>query len=357
MTKEKKIEMIKEEKKKIEILIKKLKQFNENFCLRKKIIKKIKEEINLIKKENTEDNKSDIIDKIINYLGELRLYSVNTVLNFYKVKNVINILFKNNNTIIDLKMLYKLYLYDKDYLLKINDDITFIKDCTVLSDFIEMNNFKGMDTFLLNCSYKIIDNTDKINYKKIIPIDDRMKAEIKKCKYIIKNEKFSLPQNSFSFFISNYLKTPKPQKKLILKLKQNQISNKKLIIVKGDKLNFNTTNESFKNEKNNKKDKTIEKIGFKVEYYLDKLDNLISRIKKDIPIYEISDDIKCLFNKKFEEKIYDKMTYFSGLYPKVITCINKESSTISGICSFYYESIGENNLIIVRINTLYATGD
>ena len=357
MSKEEKIEMVKEEKQKIEILIKKLKQFNGDYCLRKKVIKKIKEEIKLIKKENSENNKGDIIDKIIKYLGELRLYSIYTVLKFYEVKNVINILFKNNNTIIDLKMLYKLYLYDKDYLLKINDDITFIKDCTVLSDFIEMNNFKGMDTFLLNCSYKIIDNTDKINDKKIIPIDDKMKAEIKKCKYIIKNEKFFLPQNSFSFFISNYLKTPKPQKKLILKLKQNQISNKKLIIVKGDKLNFNTTNESSKNEKNNKKDKIIEKTGFKVEYYLDKLDNLISKIKKDIPIYEISDDIKCLFNKKFEEKIYDKMTYFSGLYPKVITCINKESSTISGICSFYYESIGENNLIIVRINTLYATGD
>ena len=154
MSKEEKIEMVKEEKQKIEILIKRLKQFNEDYCLRKKVIKKIKEEIKLIKKENTENNKGEIIDKIIKYLGELRLYSVNTVLNFYKVKNVINILFKNNNTIIDLKMLYKLYLFDKDYLLKINDDISFIKDCTVLSDFIEMNNFKHMDTFLVNCSYR-----------------------------------------------------------------------------------------------------------------------------------------------------------------------------------------------------------
>jgi hypothetical protein len=231
MSKEEKIEMVKKEKQKIEILIKKLKQFNGDYCLRKKVIKKIKEEINLIEKENTENNKDGIIDKIIKYIGELRLHSVNTVLNFYKVKNLINILFKNKSTIIDLKMLYKLYLYDKDYLLKINDDISFIKECTVLSDYIEMNNFKGMDTFLVNCAYKLIDNTDKINDKKIIPIDDKMKAEIKKCKYIIKNEKFSLPQNSFSFFISNYLKTPKPQKKLILKLKQNQISNKKLIIV------------------------------------------------------------------------------------------------------------------------------
>ena len=161
-----------------------------------------------------------------------------------------------------------------------------------------MNKFKGMDTFLVNCSYKLIDNNDKINDKKIIPIDDKMKAAIKKCKYIIKNEKFFLPQNSFSFFISNYSKTPKPKKKLILKLNNNQISYKKLIIVKGDKINFNKINESSKNKKNNKKDKIIEKTGFKVEYYLDKLDNLISKIKKDIPIYEISEDIKSLFNKK-----------------------------------------------------------
>ena len=460
MTKEEKIKLIKEEKQKIEILIKKLKQFNGDYCLRKKIIKKIKEEINLIKKENTEDNKGDIIDKIIKYLGELRLYSVNTVLNFYEVKNLINILFKNNSTIIDLKMLYKLYLYDKDYLLKINDDISFIKECTVLPNYIEMNNFRGMDTFLVNCSYKLIDNTDKINDKKIIPIDDKTKAEIKKCKYIIRNEKFSLPQNSFSFFISNYLKTPKPQKKLILKLNNSQISHKKLITVNGYKKNFTKTNKSSKNEKKensyppeikeelkkykllvdkakdlekenenlkkimeryekekneekekekvikekeksdkelekerlkkieiekqdqeiiqylgrkksdkiieskksknkdfNKKEKIFEKTGFKVEYYLDKLDNLISKIKEDIPINEISDDIKTLFNKKLEEKIYDKMTYFSGMYPKVITCLNKESGTISGICSFYYESIGENNLIIVRINTLFAIGD
>ena len=455
MTKEEKIKLIKEEKQKIEILIKKLKQFNGDYCLRKKIIKKIKEEINLIKKENTEDNKGDIIDKIIKYLGELRLYSVNTVLNFYEVKNLINILFKNNSTIIDLKMIYKLYLYDKDYLLKINDDISFIKECTVLPNYIEMNNFRGMDTFLVNCSYKLIDNTDKINDKKIIPIDDKTKAEIKKCKYIIKNEKFSLPQNSFSFFISNYLKTPKPQKKLILKLNNSQISHKKLITVKKT---FTKTNKSSKNEKKennyppevkeelkkykllvdkaknlekenenlkkimeryekekneekekvikekeksdkelekerlkkieiekqdqqiiqylgrkkrdksieskksknkdfNKKGKIFEKTGFKVEYYLDKLDNLISKIKKDIQINEISDDIKSLFNTKLEEKIYDKMTYFSGVYPKVITCVNKESDTISGICSFYYESIGENNLIIVRINALFAIGD
>jgi len=460
MTKEEKIKLIKEEKQKIEILIKKLKQFNGDYCLRKKIIKKIKEEINLIKKEKTEDNIGDIIDKIIKYLGELRLYSVNTVLNFYEVKNLINILFKNNSTIIDLKMLYKLYLYDKDYLLKINDDISFIKECTVLPNYIEMNNFRGMDTFLVNCSYKLIDNTDKINDKKIIPIDDKTKAEIKKCKYIIKNEKFSLPQNSFSFFISNYLKTPKPQKKLILKLNNSQICHKKLITVNGYKKNFTKTNKSSKNEKKensyppeikkelkkykllvdkaknlekenenlkkimeryekekneekekekvikekeksdkelekerlkkieiekqdqeiiqylgrkksdkiieskksknkdfNKKEKIFEKTGFKVEYYLDKLDNLISKIKKDIPINEISDDIKSLFNKKLEEKIYDKMTYFSGMYPKVITCVNKESDSISGICSFYYESIGENNLIIVRINTLFAIGD
>ena len=357
-------------------------------------------------------------------------------------------------------MLYKLYLYDKDYLLKINDDISFIKECTVLPNYIEMNNFRGMDTFLVNCSYKLIDNTDKINDKKIIPIDDKTKAEIKKCKYIIKNEKFSLPQNSFSFFISNYLKTPKPQKKLILKLNNIQISHKKLITVNGYKKNFTKTNKSSKNEKKensyppeikkelikykllvdkaknlekenenlkkimeryekekneekekeklikekeksdkelekerlkkieiekqdqeiiqylgrkksdksieskksknkdfNKKEKIFEKTGFKVEYYLDKLDNLISKIKKDISVNEISDDIKSLFNKKLEEKIYDKMTYFSGMYPKVIICVNKESDTISGICSFYYESIGENNLIIVRINTLFAIGD
>ena len=712
MTKEEKIKLIKEEKQKIEILIKKLKQFNGDYCLRKKIIKKIKEEINLIKKENTEDNKGDIIDKIIKYLGELRLYSVNTVLNFYEVKNLINILFKNNSTIIDLKMLYKLYLYDKDYLLKINDDISFIKECTVLPNYIEMNNFRGMDTFFVNCSYKLIDNTDKINDKKIIPIDDKTKAEIKKCKYIIKNEKFCLPQNSFSFFISNYLKTPKPQKKLILKLNNSQISHKKLITVNGYKKNFTKTNKSSKNEKKensyppeikkelkkykllvdnaknlekenenlkkimernekekneekekaakekekadkeigkerlkrievekqnqelirklrrkksensidskksknkdinnsminkskegkisidaikpnnninlikkneinddyckefndaneigedfdkinddknkekeilkkdnklnekkgednneklinkdnlnnddnkniqnkieinnnknidenfeknnekestnknninndeniidknnnninkdintnkvetddknennqtkekdktfdeknenleeikindnsnnnfketknhdignnnesnkeeiintdiikvddkqnqnnnededikinviklnsdnennnkdyndkkkdliNKKDKIKEKTGYKVEYYLDKLDNLISRIKKDIPIYKINDVIKSLFKTKLEEKIYDKTTYSYGMYPKIITCINKESDTISGICSFYYENIGENNLLTVRINTLFAIGD
>lgn len=704
MNKEEKIELIKEEKQKIEILIKKLKQFNEDFCLRKKIIKKIKEEIkelNIISKEN----KCNIIDKIVKYFEELRLYSVNSVLDFYEAKFIINSLFKNNNTILDLKMLYKLYLFDKDYLLKINDDISFIKECPILSDYIEMNKFKNMDTFLVNCSYKLIDKSDKINDKKIIPIDDKMKTEIKKCKYIIKNEKFSLPQNSFSFFISNYLKTPKPQKKLILKLNNNQnsckqllnVTNKnsknkqnnyppkikeefkryKLLIDKAKKLkkenenlkkimekyekekneeqkrvikekekadkeiekerlkrieiekqnqeliqklrkkksdnsidskqsknkdknnnndnglifnskegkisidanksnnninlikkneinddyskefndaieeniekiedeqnkekekeklksgnnlkekegksnkeklinknninqgmNKNSNNDNKinkqdkiyinnnifdennkkeninendiklddnindeinkdinnnidinkddndeKNENNQEKDKTfdekkenleeinisdysniknndkdkesnkeeiintdiinvedkqnknesedisinknvinlnsnfenknldnnnkkennvkkqhlinkyneiIEKTGYKVEYYLDKLETLIAKIKKDIHINKISDDIKSLFNPKSEEKIYDESTYLYGMYPKVITCISKESEMISGICSFYYEIIGEHNTIIVRINTLFAVGD
>ena len=93
---------------------------------------------------------------------------------------------------IDMKANREEYNFDQNYLKKMKDDMSFLKECQILKKYFFMNN-EEIDAFLTNFAPKA--NTNEIysknNLNKVkIPVSDELNKNINKNRYILIQESF-----------------------------------------------------------------------------------------------------------------------------------------------------------------------
>ena len=148
--------------------------------LRKEIINRennIESLIRIIRAIESQNANDNLLKEVVNIIKSLRLNAVNIVFYMQKVREISFYYYFQGKW--DLTKIKKDYLFNNSYLLKMRDDLNFLRN-TVLKNYIEMNN-SPFDAFLLNCSQRNKDNQDKI----IIPITDELSKIIEQCKYTI----------------------------------------------------------------------------------------------------------------------------------------------------------------------------
>ena len=126
---------------------------------------------------------NSILDDIIICIKAIQLNSIKIVILMNKINKINS--FSNLKGKINLDKINKNYLYNKDYLIKMNDDVQFLEN-SELNKYIQFNNAK-LDTFFLCCNSN--ENNINFNNKRFIPVDDETKNSIIKCKYILSQEK------------------------------------------------------------------------------------------------------------------------------------------------------------------------
>jgi len=145
--------------------------------------------------ENEEDekqrrNKESIILDIVGIIKSLRLNSVNVITHFLKVREISTYyrLVKK----IDMKAISEEYNYDENYLKKMKEDMSFLKECQRLQKYFIMNNGE-IDAFLTNFAPRSNSNESysKINSNKAkIPVSEELNKFINQCRYILIQESF-----------------------------------------------------------------------------------------------------------------------------------------------------------------------
>ena len=179
------------------------------------------------------DNQELPLDLFENIQKAIKYYRINTV-------NVINKIMKLREISSyyelskkwDPSMANRSYLYNKNYILLMFNDIKFINN-SILFNFLETDNqINKTDLFLSNCKNIITNNGTKIK----IPISLELQSAINKCKYII------LQDTLFNKI--------KKEKKF---LKQTNFFTPKTIKVEGTKPKKSTSEISLVNDKGEKK--------------------------------------------------------------------------------------------------------
>ena len=133
---------------------------------------------------NSEKNANSIntkLQNVISLIKNLRINAVNIVKKVIKV-NQITAYYSNSGKF----NIYKIkpeYSYDPKYLLKMRNDLKFLKD-SAMKAFIEMNNTE-IDPFLTNCAPA--PNKLKGN-KRMIPISDDLMKSIIESRYLLLQE-------------------------------------------------------------------------------------------------------------------------------------------------------------------------
>ena len=154
--------------------------------------------------ENQKLNDS-ILSDIINCIKSLRVNSVNTVNHLNKIREIST--YNSQKGKYNLDKINPAYLYNKNYLVKMNNDMNFLNNST-LSKYIDMSNGEP-DAFLTNCAPKNNDNQRRNqNKNKItIPIGEDLMKAIKSAKYsIIEDVMFNNMQsgnNKFTLMINS----------------------------------------------------------------------------------------------------------------------------------------------------------
>ena len=133
--------------------------------------------IKIIRAIENQNEIENLLKEVINIIKSLRLNAVNIVFYMQKIRELSFYYYFQGKW--DLTKIKKEYLFNNSYLLKMKDDLNFLRN-TILKNYIEMNN-TPFDAFLTNCSIRNKDNKDKI----IIPLTEELSKIIEKCKYYI----------------------------------------------------------------------------------------------------------------------------------------------------------------------------
>ena len=294
------IDLMTQEKKNLELIINIFEKFNLEYIARKENLNEIREDIYIIEKYNKENyNFRATLQNIVDNINQLRIHSVKSIKYFNKIKLIMKELSKNKK--INLQHLCKKYNYNENYLLTINDDILFIKGSKI-SDYIEMNNFKNMDTFLINCSFN---NNYNLDEKIIVPIDKYLITEISECKFDIGQEKTT---NSNEYYYNNNDNI-------------NSINNSSIFDKKNKK---NIDNYFFNKANNSKRDQKykifIERDFGNIKNRIFKRNNYFNNIYKSAKT-QVKNEI--LFRNKIQQ--YEKEAEEKN---KKILLLNKENKDI-----------------------------
>ena len=144
---------------------------------------------NILKKKSSE-LKEEILENISEEIQKLRKYTINIVnsfINFRKGFNQFSIEGKYN-----INKLEKRFCFDKNYLLKLNEELSFIKDSNI-KFFFNINDDNS--PFLIKAS-------DNDSFIRKVPITNNERKEINKCQFLIYqdlifNQNKNYNENSF----------------------------------------------------------------------------------------------------------------------------------------------------------------
>ena len=174
------------------------------------LLRKFEEIVESTFPEGNQQLNDSILNDIINVIEALRYNSINCVNSLIKVRELSY--YKSLNGKFDFNKMNKAYIYNNDYLIKMKDDMKFLRN-SYLGKYIDFTNGE-IEPFLICCSPKKNNRNrrqDKIN----IPINDELMKGIKQAKYyfiqdlmffnIEEDNKRNKNNISFSFYNnSNY---------------------------------------------------------------------------------------------------------------------------------------------------------
>ena len=163
--------------------------------------------LDLLKKYNSslenmdyeEDLVNNVIQETINTIKKLRKNAINIVSKALKLNKIMDKYLISGK--IDINNMKEEYIYDRNYLNKMKEDLLFLQD-SALSKHIEMNNTK-IDPFLTNCAPNA--NKYNLNNRITIPIPDEHMKLIRELRYSLLQE--DLSNNSNDKFDNNKINT------------------------------------------------------------------------------------------------------------------------------------------------------
>ncbi len=152
-----------------------------------KTIELLKQLNNIVKQNIKKGEKKiskELLKQIIECIKSVRLSSVNVVNNFVKVRESMTCFSIEDK--INFEKIYQNYLFDNNYLLKINSDISFLKYSEIDKIFEKNNPDETLDTFLT--LYNDIKKNE--NEKISNPMSKDLLNAIDKCRYYIMQDSF-----------------------------------------------------------------------------------------------------------------------------------------------------------------------
>ena len=157
---------------------------------RTNILKDLYEQnIKLNRLKNTDDAINEILNDISTLIEKLRDATIDVCYAMRKLKN--DIYMVNNITKYDIDLLSSKSKFDKNYLIKMKGELSFLKEGNA-KFFFNLNDDRS--PFLLKASDPIANN-EKDLFMRIIPIKDEIKEHIKECNYYIYQELIAYQQN------------------------------------------------------------------------------------------------------------------------------------------------------------------
>ena len=160
---------------------------------RKESLEKLFQLNNLLNKDLiTEINVPDntIMKQINEQIANLRLHSVNICFKIKKIKNKIyegHIYGKY-----DLDAISKKFGFDKDYLIKMKEEMIFLKKGKINKYFKIGRN---PDPFLINCSENVVNSNNDTSFY-FVPMSKELEESIKQCNYFIYQELINYQTNN-----------------------------------------------------------------------------------------------------------------------------------------------------------------
>ena len=167
-----------------------IKSLNYYIEQRTNILKDLYEQnIKLNRLKNTDDAINEILNDISTLIEKLRDATIDVCYAMRKLKN--DMYMVNNITKYDIDLLSSKSKFDKNYLIKMKGELSFLKEGNAKFFFI-LNGDRS--PFLLKASDPIANN-EKDLFMRIIPIKDEIKEHIKECNYYIYQELIAYQQN------------------------------------------------------------------------------------------------------------------------------------------------------------------
>ena len=170
--------------------------------LRKKSLGKLYELNNLLENDFKEEENypnNEIIKEITEQIINLRLHSVNICFKMKKIKNRIYEGYLYGKY--DFDEISKKFAFDKDYLVKMKEELNFLKNGKIKYYFNIGNN---SDPFLIKASENI-NNLKQDEYVTIVPLSKELEESIKQCNYFIYQELiYYQTKNNRKNFLLNY---------------------------------------------------------------------------------------------------------------------------------------------------------
>ena len=296
-------------KEKINSLVSIIKK-RENLIFKLKIINNdFSEEMN-----NSEKN-NKLIKETIEIIQNLREITINLVKNMNDFRKEI---YYYKGEKFDIEILGLKYGFDNNYLIKMKEELMFLKK-GYMRFFFNFNNDNS--PFLLNSSYENKNN----NFMIKIPLDEKIKDEIEKCQFIIYQDLILYqnknPDNN-EFKDNNFSQNSLNQtyNKNFFKLKKNKIGSSSLNKDFYSNKEINSSSSFISSIKLNPIKKKINKLKFENKEEITKaFQNLLSGNKYKISFYK--KPLNSFYNnhyKNYFKKIPEEQIKFFNLNQNII---------------------------------------